>query len=193
MKTAKTVTGKAVQVSGFLVTQVGRATVALGRHMAPHVHKASTKFLAKTVAVDEADASAKVDQVLEVTTGAVVSVGTVYFGLEHAARALVSSLANNTVDIVQHKYGEEAGEVAKDTAATAGNAALTAFNTKNLAPKGVAKRVAKDTGRAIIAAYKEKDPKQDGSTEDDAGGYNPDNNKSEKEKEHDNTKDKKAS
>jgi hypothetical protein len=68
------------------------------------VHKASTKFLARTVATDEMDASQKVDQVMEVTTGAVVGFGTVYFGLEHAARALVSSLANNTVNIVQHRY-----------------------------------------------------------------------------------------
>ncbi len=86
------------------MTQVGRGTIALGRYMAPHVHKASTKILARTVATDEVDASAKVDQMLEVTTGAVVGFGTVYFGLENAGRTLVSSLANNSVSIVQHRY-----------------------------------------------------------------------------------------
>lgn len=71
--------------------------------MAPHVHRASTRFLAKTVASDEKDAEAKVDQVVEVTAGAVVGFGTVYFGLENAAKALASSLANNTVKIVEHR------------------------------------------------------------------------------------------
>lgn len=127
MKTARGVTGKAVQLSGFIggsllscltfglgavfdfclfsVSQVGRGTIMLGRYMAPHVHRASTKFLASThVATDEEDASAKVDQMLEVTTGAVVGFGTVYFGLEHAGRTLVSSLATNSVRIVQHRW-----------------------------------------------------------------------------------------
>ncbi|XP_021960959.1 spartin isoform X2 [Folsomia candida] len=156
MKTAKTVSGKAVQVSGFIVTQVGRGTIALGRYMAPHVHKASTKFLVRASGLDEKEASDRVDSVLEVTTGAVVGFGTVYFGLEHAARTLVSSLATNSVSVVQHRYGDEAGELAGDTAATAGNAALTAWNAKNLAPKAVAKRVAKDTGRLVIKAHQEK-------------------------------------
>jgi len=85
------------------VGQVGRATLALGRQLAPHVHKAGTKLLAKTVATDETDASGKVDQVMEVTAGAVYGFGTVYMGLENAAKVLASSLADNTVQIVQHR------------------------------------------------------------------------------------------
>lgn len=122
--------------------------------MAPHVHRASTRLLARTsLATDEPDAVAKVDQVLEVTAGAVVGFGTVYLGLENAARTLASSLANNTVVIVQHRYGEEAGEFATDTAATAGNAALAAWNTKNLAPKSVAKKVVKSTGKMVLKSH----------------------------------------
>jgi hypothetical protein len=55
--------------------------------------------------------------------------------------------------------------LAGDTAATAGNAALTAWNTKNLAPKAVAKRVAKDTGRMVIKAHQEKRDKNVGPPE----------------------------
>lgn len=55
-----------------------------------------------------------------------------------------------------YRYGEEMGELAKDSAGTAGNAALTALNVKNLAPKAVAKRVVKDTGRMVVKSHKEK-------------------------------------
>ncbi|CAL8081356.1 unnamed protein product [Orchesella dallaii] len=156
MKVAKTVTGKAVQVSGFLVNQVGNATMALGRHLAPHVQRAGTRLLAKTTAKDEVDASKKMDQVLEVTSGAVAGFGTLYMGLESAATVLANSLANNTVQIVHHRYGEEAGHLANDTAAAAGGAVMTAWNVQQLGPKSMAKKVAKDTGKQVIKNYKDK-------------------------------------
>lgn len=77
--------------------------MALGRHLAPHVQRAGTKFFAKTTAKDEVDASRKMDQVLEVTAGAAAGFGTLYMGLESAASVLASSLANNTVQIIHHK------------------------------------------------------------------------------------------
>jgi len=87
----------------IIVNQVGNATMALGRHLAPHVQRAGTRFLQKTTAKDEADASKKMDQVLEVTSGAVAGFGTLYMGLESAATVLANSIANNTVQIVHHR------------------------------------------------------------------------------------------
>lgn len=77
--------------------------MALGRHLAPHVQKAGTKLLAKTTAKDEADASKKMDQVMEITAGAAAGFGTLYMGLESAGTVLANSLANNTVQIIHHR------------------------------------------------------------------------------------------
>lgn len=103
MKTVRHVTGKAVKVSAYVVNQLSKGTVKLGQHMAPHVHRAATQLYAKTLNTNEAEASGKMDQIIEVTGGAVVGFGTVFAGLEHAATVLAKSLRNNTVTVVQHK------------------------------------------------------------------------------------------
>lgn len=53
---AKTATGLAVGVTGFVAGKVGSATVALGRFLAPHVHAQGSKLLSKSMgySVDEA-------------------------------------------------------------------------------------------------------------------------------------------
>jgi len=43
--------------------------------------------------------------------------------------------------------------VAADTAATVGNAAMTAWNTQSLAPKSVAKKVVKDASKSTIQQF----------------------------------------
>ena len=104
MKTARCVTGKAVKVSAYVVNQLSKGTMKLGHHIAPYVHRTATQLYAKTLNTNEAEASGKMEQIIEVTGGAVVGFGTVFMGLEHAATVLAKSLRNNTVIVVQHRY-----------------------------------------------------------------------------------------
>jgi spartin len=45
LEAAQWVTSKTVKASGYLVSKAGTATVALGRFLAPHIKKQSTKAL----------------------------------------------------------------------------------------------------------------------------------------------------
>ena len=54
------------------------------------------------------------------------------------------------------RYGPEAGSLTENALSTAGNTYLTVYNTAALGPKGLAKRVVKNTGRALVNA----DPEQ---------------------------------
>ena len=55
------------------------------------------------------------------------------------------------IDIVLfHRYGDEAGTLAEDSMYTAGNTIMTVYNTGGIGVKAVAKRAAKDTGRAVL-------------------------------------------
>lgn len=83
--------------------KVGSATMALGRFLAPHVQTQGTRLLSSLSGLSEAEASSRVGGALEVTAGAVQGVGTVYSALENSASILATSLANNTVQIVEHK------------------------------------------------------------------------------------------
>lgn len=59
------------------------------------------------------------------------------------------SLRTNSVTVVQHRYGQEAGNVYDDAVTAAGNAAMTYMNVSALGIKGIAKRTAKDTAKTV--------------------------------------------
>lgn len=147
---AKSVSGKAVQVTGYVAGKVGLATSALGRFLAPHIQKQGTRLLTNTFKMDEEAAKSKMDNVLEVTAGAVEAFGTVYGALDHSAHILAGSLASNTVTLVKHKYGAQAGQVAGNTFDTVGNVFVASHAIKRLNPKYIAKTAVKEAGKAVI-------------------------------------------
>ena len=49
-----------------------------------------------------------------------------------------------------YRYGEEAGTLTENTMYTAGHVAMTAYNVDNIGVKAVAKRTAKETGKAVL-------------------------------------------
>lgn len=61
------------------------------------------------------------------------------------------------------RYGNEVGEVVGNAVFSIGNLALTTHNVQSLGVKAVAKRTAKDAGKAVLKDYvekKEKDPEK---------------------------------
>lgn len=154
VKVAKNVTGTAADVTGYLASKLGLATSALGRYLAPHIQKQGTKLLTTTTNMTPEEASKKVDSFLDVTSGTVEGIATVYTGLETAASLLGRSLSNNTVQIIQYKYGQPTGELANDAISTAGNAYYVYHNTKVFKPKGIAKAAAKGAGKAVLEDYR---------------------------------------
>lgn len=147
---AKNVSGKAVQVTGFIAGKVGLATSALGRFLAPHIQQQGTRLLTNTFKMDETAAKDRMDNILEVTAGAVEAFGTVYGALDQSAHILAGSLATNTVSLVKHKYGSQAGQVAGNTFDTVGNVFVAGHAMKRLNPKYFAKSAVKAAGKAVI-------------------------------------------
>lgn len=92
--------------------------------------------------------------VLIVAAGAVEGFGTIYSSLEESAKILGNNLSNNSVKIIEHKYGPSAGSLATHTFDTIGNVIDLSHNVNVLTPKGVVKRTAKDTGKAIVQDFR---------------------------------------
>lgn len=92
--------------------------------------------------------------VLIVAAGAVEGFGTVYTGLEQSASLLGTSLSNNTVRVIEHKYGASAGELAAGTFDTVGNVINISHNVSVLTPKSFVKRTAKNASKAMIQGYR---------------------------------------
>lgn len=156
IRVAKEVSGVAVSISGFVVRKVGEATLSLGRYLAPHVRKHGSVLLSKAMQSDSAKANKNIDDILEVAAGGMRGAATMYVSLESAARMLASSLANETVELVNHKYGDNAGDITNSALHAVGNFTMTAYNVSSLGIKGIAKRTAKNTGKALVEDYQQK-------------------------------------
>jgi len=141
---------KAVKVSGYLVSKAGTATVALGRFLAPHIQRGSVKALSHFVEQSEEKSQKQMRIVSDVASGSVAAISTVYMALENSSKILAKNIGENTVEVVKHKYGQEVGQVTDNALSAAGNAYLAVYNAGALAPKGLAKRLAKDTGKVAV-------------------------------------------
>lgn len=94
--------------------------------------------------------------ILAVAAGAVEGFGTIYNGLEESATILGQNLSNNSVKIIEHKYGPSAGCVAADTFDTVGNMINLSKNINIITPKGLARKTMKGTGKAIFSDFRPK-------------------------------------
>lgn len=159
---AKSVTGTAATVTSYVAGKVGTATMALGRFLAPHIQRHGSALLAYGTGMSEQAASERMNGALTICAGAVEGFGTVYEGLERSASILGQSLSASTVQIVEHRYGAEASRVVGSSLDTVGNVINVTHNVNYMTPKGLAKRTAKNAGKALVAGYRPPVPEVDG-------------------------------
>ena len=136
-----TATDATVKVSGYVADRVGKLTKRMATYLASKVVDPNA-----TGGVKKAGGMAAL---VDVARGGLVAYGTVYNGLEGSAKVLGHHVKNNSVKVVEHKYGGEAGNVFGDACTAAGNAAMTYMNVQSLGAKGLVKKTAKDTGKNI--------------------------------------------
>lgn len=157
LKIAREVSGVALKATGFLVRKLGDLTFALGRQIAPHIKEQGSRLLSTALNKDKKEANETMDGVLTVAAGGLQGFTTIYSGLEMAARTLAYSLSQETVNIVGHKYGTDVGEVVGNAVFSIGNLALTTHNVQSFGVKAIAKRTAKDAGKAVLKDYVEQE------------------------------------
>uniref|UniRef100_A0A674K776 Spartin n=1 Tax=Terrapene triunguis TaxID=2587831 RepID=A0A674K776_9SAUR len=150
---AKQATGGAVKVSRFLVEGVCSIASSIGRELAPHVKKHGSKFVPESLKKDK-DGKSIFDGAMVVAASGVQGFSTVWQGLESAAKCIATSVSTETVQTVQHKYGDDAGHATDNAMNSAINVGVTAFNIDNIGIKAVVKKTAKETGYAVLDEYK---------------------------------------
>jgi hypothetical protein len=149
VKVAKNVTCTAADVTCFVAGKIGTASCAVGKFLAPHVHKSGTKILTGITSMDKDAASRQMTNAFDIAAGAIEGFGIVYDGLEKSGIMLGNSISNNTVLIVRHKFGNNIGEVTQDTFETVGHGLRFTKTVKELGPKQIFKTTIKETGRNL--------------------------------------------
>jgi spartin len=131
---------------------------SFGKYLAPHVQKQGSKLLSYAVGMESQRAEETMTETLKIASGTADAISTIYNGLETSAGILGKNLADNTVKIVEHKYGEPMGAVTSNTFDTVGNLYNVNRNFNIITPKGLVKSTAKSAGKGILQAdeYKPK-------------------------------------
>lgn len=159
VKGAGYATKATVKVSGFVANRVGDLTKSIAKSLARKMEPAVSGATGAGSGSDKTKNSS-IRTLVDVARGGLLAYGTIYTSLEDSAKVLGNSVKSNSVQVVEHKYGGEAGEVFGEAATAAGNAAMTYMNIQSLGVKGLIKKTAKTTGKelgkAVLDAHSSK-------------------------------------
>ena len=137
-----------VRVSSFVLNKLGSLAKYTAKTVAPHIKQGSTSLLAKTGMVgDKTAASSYVDGFCTVAGSSVEGFAMVYDSLEDAAKCLAKNVTEQTVTVVDHKYGADAAKLTQNGMHSIGNVALTVNNFKNFK---VVRTVVKETAKQTV-------------------------------------------
>ncbi|XP_034487890.1 protein spartin isoform X2 [Drosophila innubila] len=173
VQVAQKVTHTAAGVTGWIAGKVGTAAIAVGGYLSPHIQTQGSRLLQKGFGYDSHEAHNAMEGAMTIAAGAVEGFSTVFDGLETSAKILGNNLSENSVKIIEHKYGASAGNLACGTFDTVGNAFVISQNVNYITPKGLAKKLVKKTGEAVIIDYK-RDLRKPESHYINAGALYPD-------------------
>ncbi|XP_065666318.1 spartin isoform X2 [Hydra vulgaris] len=144
-------TGSIVQISTFLLSTLGAMTVLLGKKLAPHIEHHGQKLLPANYQYESNEKNKQtVENVKKVASASLEGFGLIFLALEQAGANLYKGISLATVQTLEHRYGNEVGEITQDAMGVAGNTMQAYWNLKKLGAKAVAKRVVKDTGKACV-------------------------------------------
>merc|ERR1712165_284111 len=126
-----------VKVSGYVSKRVGDLTKSIARSLARKMEPAVSGATGAGGGGSGTTKNTSLRTLVDVARGGLLAYGTIYASLEDSAKVLGTSVKSNSVQVVEHKYGGEAGEVFGEAATAAGNAAMTYMNIQSLGVKGL--------------------------------------------------------
>merc|ERR1711988_26692 len=150
---ARYATKATVKVSGFVANRVGQLSKGLSNYLAKKM--APEPAVSGGEVAKKPRSSSSMYNLMDAARGGLLAYGTVYSSLEESAKVLGKSMKDNSVQVVEKKYGQEAGQLHLEAMTAAGNAAMTYMNIQSCGAKGLVKRTAKDTGKQVGKAVLE--------------------------------------
>ncbi|CAK9291701.1 unnamed protein product [Gordionus sp. m RMFG-2023] len=152
---ARKTTKLALRVTQYSVKKFGNITVSMAKFLAPYIRKSTVLIPQSLVPREKADHA--IDQMLDIAEQSIIGISTVFLSLEMAGTALASSLADETVRIVQYKFGHKAGSLTQDALVAATNMAKVGYNLNSFGPKAIMFNTARKSGVAFVEGIRGSD------------------------------------
>ncbi|KAI6654356.1 Spartin-like [Oopsacas minuta] len=137
----KKVTGAAVTVGDFMLTNLAKLTWTAGEHV--------YSYISSNEQLKNYSDNHHAEQAMALTKSTAKSGGVIYISASDAAKKLLSTSSNEVVNTVEHKYGESAGNVTDKSMRISVDAIdlISYFNWKSLAVKFGAKTLSEGANR----------------------------------------------
>ena len=142
-ETASTVAEKAVNA-------VASCARNLSQKMVPHIQRHGTRMVSNVTGKDSETSGRFVTDALTLTASGLQGFATIYQSVTNSARQMAKAVAGETVNYVHRRYGDEAAEATNEALYAAGNITVAATAVKDLAPKAMMKKAAKEAGKEAV-------------------------------------------
>lgn len=124
----------------YLLDKIGDVGIAVGRQVAAGAERT----------FGGSRSGGLVSGTITVIGGGITSASTVWMALENASKTLCKNIANETVDTVKLKYGDDASITAHEALYATGHTTLAAFQLWDLGPRSIAGRAARKAGIQFV-------------------------------------------
>ena len=153
LKTARVGADVAANVSTKVVSAVATGTRSLSERLVPHIHHHGSRLVSNVTGKDAESSSQTMNDILSVTAGGLYGFGTLYNCVTENAKVLAKAVASETVNYVNKRYGNDAGEATHEALYAAGSGYVAATCVSDLAPKAMVKKAAKEAGKTVVGSY----------------------------------------
>ncbi|KAL3998261.1 Senescence-associated family protein [Acanthocheilonema viteae] len=99
----------------------------------------------------------------------ITSASTIWIALENASKTMAKNIADETVDTVRHKWGNQASITAHEALYATGHTSLAALQLWDLGPRSIAGRAARKAGTQFVTDLYKKSTTQMEDTEKKSG------------------------
>ncbi|KAI4901255.1 hypothetical protein NFI96_015255 [Prochilodus magdalenae] len=157
LQVARQATGGAAKVSNLLVEGLATVVERVGKELAPHVKKHSSKLVPESLKKNKG-ACSNMDGAKAVAVSSIRGISTLWSGLETAAKTVGKSASSETVQTVKHKYGDEAGRATDTAVQSVVNVGNTAFTLDNIVLKAAVKTARRQTSTGVEGEEESVEP-----------------------------------
>ena len=143
---------------GWAAGKIGTAVQYAGEKVADHVEKEYVDKRKKSSDYDpnKPPSETNLDKAFKLGGASLAAAGNIWNSCENNLTEAMRTGRTETVKIVQHKHGEEAGQAADDAARTATDFTKSYFYFNDIGMKAIAKKTAKTAGKKVVQNQKEK-------------------------------------
>jgi len=152
LKTLRFGAEKCSTVAESAVEHLANGARCLSQKLVPHIQTHGTHLVSKATGKDTETAGRYVTDALAITASGIQGFATVTQAFSTNAKRLCKAVAGETVKYVQRRYGDEVAEATNEALYATGNVVVAATAVKDLAPKALVKKAAKEAGKEAVRA-----------------------------------------